>query len=72
MHIFPKGKIPLPNRMNFSKSARGGGVGGLSISKIFIADFANFKHGFLSMKLVKKRVISGFRVCFFNNCIDIN
>ena len=40
--------------------------------KIYIADFENFKQGFLSMKLIKRRVISGFRVCFFNNCIDIN
>ena len=40
--------------------------------KNYIADFGNFKPGFLSMKLIKRRVISGFRVCFFNNCIDIN
>ena len=24
------------------------------------------------MELIKRRVTSGFRVCFFNNCIDIN
>ena len=40
--------------------------------KIYIAVFGNFKQGFLSKKLIKRRVISGFRVCFFNNCIDIN
>ena len=36
-------------------------------TKIYIADFGNFKQGFLSMKLIKRRVISGFRVYFFNN-----
>ena len=40
-------------------------------SKNYVADFGNFEQGFLSMKLMKRRVISGFRVCFFNNCIDI-
>ena len=39
---------------------------------IYIADFGNFKQGFLSIKLIKRRVISGFRVCFVNDCIDIN
>ena len=40
--------------------------------KIHIADFGNFKQGFLSMKLIQK---SNFRVqgmFFFNNCIDKN
>ena len=46
--------------------------GGIFNPKIYVADFGNFKQGFLSMKLIKRRVISGFRVCFFNNCIDIN
>ena len=39
--------------------------------KIDVVDFGNFKQGFLSMKLIKRRVISGFRVCFFNNGIDV-
>ena len=72
LHYATKGRIPLPNRMNFWKSAKGGGV--IFNSKIYIADFGNFKQGFLSMKLIKmikRRVISGFRVCFFNNCVDI-
>ena len=34
--------------------------------KIYVADFGNFKQGFLSIKLIKRRVISGFRVCFFS------
>ena len=34
--------------------------------------FGNVKQGFFSMKLTKRKVISGFRVCFFNNCIDNN
>ena len=54
----------------FSEKFQGGGV--IFNPKIYIADFGNFKQGFLSMKLIKSRVISGFRVCFFNNCTDIN
>ena len=45
---------------------------GIFNPKNYVADFGNFKQGFLSMKLIKRRVISGFRVCFFNSCIDIN
>jgi len=56
--------------MNFWKSAKGGGV--IFNPKIYIADFGNFKRGFLSIELIKRRVISEFRGCFFNNCIDIN
>ena len=36
-----KGRIPLPNRMNFWKSAKGRGV--IFNSKNYIADFGNFK-----------------------------
>ena len=46
--------------------------GRISNPKIYIADFGNFKQGLLGMELIKRRVTSGFRVCFFNNCIDIN
>ena len=35
--------------------------------KIYFADFGNFKQGFWAWNWFK-RVISGFRVCFFNNC----
>ena len=40
-------------------------------SKIHIADFGNFKQGFLSMKLIQK---GNFRVqgLFFKNCIEKN
>ena len=61
--------MALPNGMNFRKSAKGGGV--IFNPKIYVADFGNFKRGFLIMKL-KKIVISGFRVYFFNNCIEKN
>ena len=41
-------------------------MGGVVIAnpKIYIADIGNFKQGYLGMKLVKRRVISRFRVCF--------
>ena len=39
--------------------------------KIYFADFWNFKQGFWAWNWFK-RVISGFRVCFFNNCIEKN
>ena len=55
---------------DFSESSKGGEI--IFSPKIYIADFGNFKQGFLSMKLIKSRVISGFRVCFFNNCIEKN
>ena len=55
----------------FGKVPRGG-AGAICNQKIYTADFGNFKQGFVSMKLIKRRVISWFRVCFFNNCIDIN
>ena len=51
------------------KFPRGGGIFN---PKIYVAYIGNFKQGFLSMKLIKRRVISGFRVCFFNNCIEKN
>ena len=47
----------------FGKVPKGGGV--IFNPKLYIADFGKFKQGFLSMKLKKRRVISGFRVCFF-------
>ena len=37
--------------------------------KIYVADFGNFKQGFLSMKLIQKRVNSGFMVCFFSRIV---
>ena len=48
--------------MNFRKSAD---------PKIYVADFWNFKQGFLIMKLTQN---SNFRVqgMFFNNCIEKN
>ena len=55
--------------MIFWKSAKGGGIFN---PKIYIADFGNFKQGFLIMKLIQK---SNFRVqgmFFFNHCIEIN
>ena len=47
---FPKGRILLPNQMNFWTSAKGGeGGGGYFNLKICTADFGNFKQGFLSI-----------------------
>ena len=66
--IYPrdsKGRMVLPNWMNFRKRGEGGG-GFIFNPKIYFADFGNFKKGFLSMKLIKGRVISGFRVRFFD------
>ena len=50
--------MALPNWMNFWGSARVGGGGFIFNPKIYIADFENFKQGFLSMKLIQK---SNFR-----------
>ena len=52
-----KGRVALPNRMNFWKSSKGGEV--IFNLKIYVADFGNFKQGLLSMKLIQK---SSFRV----------
>ena len=53
---FPKGRIPLPNRMNIWKSAKEGVIFN---PKIYVADFGNFKQGFLIVKLIQN---SYFRV----------
>ena len=42
----------LPNQRNFRESSMGRGV--IFKPKIYIADFGNFKQGFLSMKLIQK------------------
>ena len=55
----------------FGKVPKGGGEV-IFNQKIYVADFRNFKQGFLSMKLIQKKVNSGFRVCFFNNYIEKN
>ena len=64
--IIKKGRVALPNRMNFWKSAKGGGLGHFQL-KIYVADFGSFKQGFLIIKL---QLISGFMICFFDNCIE--
>ena len=51
-----RGRVALPNRMNFRKSAKGGGVN--FNPKIYVADFWNFRQGFLIMKLIQN---SNFR-----------
>ena len=40
--------MAAPNRMNFQKSSKGGGI--IFNPKIYAADFGNFKQGFLSME----------------------
>ena len=47
---------------------KGGGLGHFQL-KIYVADFGSFKQGFLIIKL---QVISGFRIYFFDNCIEKN
>ena len=54
----------------FGKVPKGWGI--IFNPKNYVADFGNFKQGFLSMQLINRKVISGCRVCFFNNCIDID
>ena len=44
-----KGRVPLPNRMNFRKRAKGGVIFN---PKSYVADFGKFKQGFLTMKLI--------------------
>ena len=54
--------MAVPNLINFQKSSKGWGV--IFNPKIYVADFGNFKQGFLSMKLIQE---SNFRlqVVFF-------
>ena len=56
--------------MNSRKSSKGGGAV-IFNPKIYVADFGNFKQGFMSMKLIQ---ISNYRVqgIFFNNCTEKN
>ena len=68
--IYNERSVQNPVNKHVHLSTGGGGV--IFNSKIYIADFGNFKQGLLGMELIKRRVTSGFRVCFFNNCIDIN
>ena len=64
-----KGRVGLPNWKNFRKSAKGGGAV-IFNPKIDVAVFGNFKQGFSIIKLIQ--LVIGFRVCFFNNCIEKN
>ena len=66
-----KGRVPLPKRINFWKSAKEGRGGVIFNQKIYVVDFGNFKQGLLIMKLLLN---SNFRVqsMFFNNCIEKN
>ena len=65
-----KGRVALPNQMNFRESAKKG-RGIIFNPKIYVADFGNFKQGFMSMKLIQN---SNYRVqgIFFNNCTEKN
>ena len=53
--------------MNFTEKCLGGEVP--FNPKTDVADYGNFKEGFCSMKLIKKRVISGLRICFFSTIV---
>ena len=58
MSFFPLGKGPATKSDEFlEKCQMGGGV--IFNTKIYIADFGNFKQGFLVIKLIQ---ISNFRV----------
>ena len=47
MNDSASGRIPLPNRMNFWKSAKRGGGGGVVFNpKIYVADSGNFEQLF--------------------------
>ena len=67
---FTKGRMALPNQMNFRKSSKGG-EGSFSIQKFTLQILGTLNRAFLAWNWFK-RVISGFRVCFFNNCIERN
>ena len=56
------GNDPATKSDEFLEGCQGGGV--IFNPKNYVADFGNFKQGFLSMKLIQKRVNSGFRVSF--------
>ena len=60
-HSAPLGKDPATKSDEFLEKCQRGGRGVIFNQKISLADFGNFKQGSLSM----------FRVCFFNNGIDI-
>ena len=65
------GKDGATNSDEFSEKFQRGWGGVIFNPKIYIADFGNFKQGFLSMKLIQK---SNIRVqgMFFNNCLEKN
>ena len=50
---------------------KGGGGGVIFNTKIYVANFGNFKQGFLSMKLIHtKESFQGSGYVFFNNGIE--
>ena len=53
------GQVAPQKRMNFLNSSKGRGGVIFNPKKNYVADFGNFKQGFLSMKLIQK---SNFRV----------
>ena len=57
-----KGGVALPNLTNFQKSAKGG-RGFIFNPKNYVADFGNFKQGFLSMNTNEQ--FQGSRYVFF-------
>ena len=62
--------MAAPNRMNFRKSSKGGG-GSFSIQKFMLQILGTINKAFWAWNWYK-RVVSGFGVCFFNNCIEKN
>ena len=60
--------MAILNWVNFRKSSRGGVIFN---PKTYVADFGNFKQGFLIMKLVQHTNIR-VQGMFFNKCIEKN
>ena len=69
--IIKKGKGGATKSDEFLEKCQRDGGGVIFNRKIHIADFGNFKRGFLIMKLIQN---SNFRVqgMFSNNCIEKN
>ena len=59
-------RLTAPKQMNFRKTFKGGGV--IFNPKIYILDFGTSNRAFRAWNWYQ-RVISGFRLCFYDNCI---
>ena len=69
LHCVHIGKDPATKSDEILEKCQRGGRS-FSIQKFMLQILGTFTQGFLSVKSIKRRVISGFRACFFNNCIE--